>query len=217
MSFIQREPEILNGKGTLNDKLLRAVAVFCATFLILTTLCSFMPVHGEERIYTDVIRLHVLANSDSDGDQALKLLVRDEILVQVAEITKGCEDMSSAAAALNADMDKLIKTASEVIVREGYSYPVTATLGQEDYPERTYDDTTFPAGRYNSLRIMIGTAEGHNWWCVLFPPVCLSGSRVDSELASSGFTKEQIKTYKTNGKVKYKIRLKILEIFGCYK
>ncbi|MBE6685354.1 MAG: stage II sporulation protein R [Ruminococcaceae bacterium] len=196
------------------------------TFLILTLalIAGLFPVHGEGEIYDTVVRLHVLANSDSDEDQALKLLVRDRILEVVAPAVENCSSQSEAIAAIGGIMDEIELAAEEVVRAEGFDYDVTVEIGKEYYPTKTYESCAFPKGEYVSLRVCIGEAEGQNWWCCLFPTLCLSAARDDSSksnedaFVSAGLTSEQYKIITETGSTKYKIRFKILEaIQGIFK
>ena len=185
----------------------------CSVLLFLGTL----PVHGEAEVYDSVVRLHVLANSDSEEDQALKLKVRDALLEKTAPLLSSCSSREEACAALEAHMDELKQIAEEVIRAEGYDYPVTILLGEEEYPEKNYDSICFPSGKYTSLRVCIGNAEGQNWWCCLFPPLCLGNSTVSSEDAedafiSVGLTPNQYKIITQTEKPIYRVRFKILEL-----
>ena len=184
--------------------------------LICLMALSFLPVHGEGAVYDTVVRLHVLANSDTEEDQALKLKVRDAILDVTAPLVENCTNQADAIEVLNAHLADLEAAASAVVEAEGYDYPVTVLLGEEDYPTRTYEACAFPAGTYVSLRICIGDAEGQNWWCCLFPPLCLSAAtaKEDNEDAfiQVGLTKEQYGIITETGKTKYKVRFKILEV-----
>ena len=185
----------------------------CSVLLFLGTL----PVHGEAEVYDSVVRLHVLANSDSEEDQALKLKVRDALLEKTAPLLSSCSSREEACAALEAHMDELKQIAEEVIRAEGYDYPVTILLGEEEYPEKNYDSICFPSGKYTSLRVCIGNAEGQNWWCCLFPPLCLGNSTVSSEDAedafiSVGLTPNQYKIITQTEKPIYRVRFKILEM-----
>ena len=155
----------------------------CSVLLFLGTL----PIRGEAKVYDSVVRLHVLANSDSEEDQALKLKVRDALLERTAPLLSPCTSREEACAALEAHMDELQQIAEEIIRAEGYDYPVTILLGEEEYPEKNYDSVCFPSGKYTSLRVCIGNAEGQNWWCCLFPPLCLGNSTVSSEDAEDAF------------------------------
>jgi stage II sporulation protein R len=178
-----------------------------------------MPVNGEQKIYENLIRLHVIANSDSEEDQDLKLEVRDFILGDIANLTKDCKDVKEAAEKIQAGLNDIETKAKDFINQKGYDYTIQTSLSTEVYPEKTYTDSngetfTFPSGKYQSLRIIIGEGKGKNWWCVLFPPLCLSGSKIEGELAVAGYTNEQIKILKKDKSGKYVIRFKILEILS---
>ena len=179
---------------------------------------SFLPVHGEGEIYDTVVRLHVLANSDSEADQALKLKVRDAILEVTAPLIENCATQAEAMEILNSHLADLEAAALAVISSEGYDYPVTVLLGEEDYPTRTYESCAFPAGTYVSLRVLIGEGEGQNWWCCLFPPLCLSAATAKSDNEDAfiqvGLTKDQYGIITETGKTKYKVRFKILEVLA---
>ena len=193
-------------------------SVAIIVLLICLMALSFLPVHGERAVYDTVVRLHVLANSDTEEDQALKLKVRDAILEVSAPMVEDCTTQAEAMEILNAHLTDLETAASAVISSEGYDYPVTVLLGEEDYPTRTYESCAFPAGTYVSLRICIGEAEGQNWWCCLFPPLCLSAATATSEKDNEdafiqvGLTKDQYGIITETGKTKYKVRFKILEV-----
>ena len=191
-----------------------AIVILLVTMMAL----SFLPVHGERDIYDTVVRLHVLANSDTEEDQALKLQVRDGVLEAAAPLVEGCTTQAEAVEALTAHLSDLESAASAVIAAEGYDYPVTVLLGEEDYPTRTYESCAFPAGTYVSLRVCIGEAEGQNWWCCLFPPLCLSAATAKNEADNEdafiqvGLTKDQYGIITETGKTKYKVRFKLLEV-----
>lgn len=190
----------------------KIIASLSAAILIAFTVISILPVNGEEKIYTDLIRLHVIANSDSDSDQKLKLKVRDAIL-ESAE-TLGLNGSKTNAQMLITDGKSiLLEAANKVIESEGYNYPVHIEFGEERYPERNYEDFTLPEGEYTSLRVIIGDGAGHNWWCVLYPPLCtaVAGEREETFI-SAGFTDSQYRAITESGKNKYKVKFKILEI-----
>ena len=184
--------------------------------LVVLMALSFLPVHGEQEVYDTVVRLHVLANSDSEEDQALKLKVRDAVLEAASPLIEGCTTQAQAIEVLNQHLSDLEAAARGVIEAEGRQDAVTVLLGEEDYPTRTYESCAFPAGRYVSLRVCIGEAAGQNWWCCLFPPLCLSAAtaKEDNEDAflQVGLTKEQYGIITETGKTKYKVRFKILEV-----
>ncbi len=191
------------------------IALLCLASLLLFV--GVMPIHGESEIYDSVIRLHVLANSDSEEDQALKLTVRDEILEITAPLLADCTDKDEARALLESHRDELEAAARRVITEQGYDYPVSIRFDEEKYPTRTYDSFCFPAGEYLSMRVCIGEAEGQNWWCCLFPPLCLGTSTVPEEEAEEAFvdvglTPSQYKVITQSEKPVYKVRFKLLEL-----
>ena len=185
--------------------------------LCILALISVLPVHGEQEIYDSVVRLHVLANSDSERDQALKLLVRDRIIEVTSPMLEGCESREQAIDLLSQNANVLQQAAQDTVREQGYDYPVTVLLGEETYPTRKYENCCFPSGTYVSLRVCIGEAEGKNWWCVLFPPLCLSAASAEDEqdnedaFISVGLTGEQYKVITETENVKYRIRFKVLE------
>ena len=119
-----------------------------------------------------VVRFHVLANSDTTADQNLKLDVRDAVLSAFGEKLEGCSSKGESMALLAAYKEEIRQTAAAEIARQGYDYPVSVSLVREDFPEKTYGNLVFPAGVYDAVRIEIGEAKGHNWWCVLYPNLC---------------------------------------------
>ena len=175
----------------------------------------FLPVHGEGEIYDTVVRLHVRANSDSEEDQALKLRVRDAVLDVTGELVADCTTQEEAVSVLEAHMADLELAARRVIAAEGRDDAVSVMLGRETYPTRTYESCCFPAGEYVSLQVLIGAAEGQNWWCVLFPPLCLSAATDDNADAfvQVGLSKDQYGIITETGKTKYKVRFKVLELW----
>ncbi len=187
------------------------ILAFCVVFLVI----GLLPVHGESEIYSDVLRLHVLANSDSEEDQALKLQVRDAILAVSEPLLGGCATREEAEAVVRENIPLLEQTAKETLTAHGCAHSVAVTLDEEVYPTRNYDSFCFPSGRYLSLRVMIGEAEGQNWWCVLFPPMCLgAASREQSEDAyiSVGFTGEQYRVITKSDHPTYQVRFRLLEV-----
>ncbi len=191
-----------------------AVVLFIAVLALLGV--AYLPVHGEEQIYDTVIRLHVIANSDSAEDQAIKMQVRDAVLSVTTQELDGCDDRAEAAARLTNLIPALTATAEQTLRKEGYEDSVTITLSKEDYPTRNYESFCFPSGEYLSLRVMIGKAQGQNFWCVLFPPLCMSAATVGKEQAeeefiSVGLSKDQYAIITETENTKYKLRFKFLE------
>lgn len=119
-----------------------------------------------------VVRFHVLANSDTEADQALKLAVRDRVLQEYSDLLTVCENKEETLAALENAQQEICETAMAEVQAQGYAYPVRVSLVREEFPFKKYNDLIFPAGVYDALRIEIGEAEGQNWWCVLYPQMC---------------------------------------------
>lgn len=130
----------------------------------------------QQSIAEKVLRFHVLANSDSECDQTLKLKVRDAVGAQMAEVLSEAESLVECKELVTAHMDAIERTAERVIAQEGYTYTVDAFLQEVSFPVKTYGNYTFPAGKYEALELVIGEGEGHNWWCVMYPNMCFSGS-----------------------------------------
>lgn len=171
---------------------------------------SVMPTDAEAEIYEDTVRLHILANSNSDDDQALKLKVRDKLLSEYGEALRGCGSKSVAEETVRELLPEIESTAEELIQEMGYSYTVRATLTEEWYETRDYEDFSLPCGTYSSLRVIIGEGEGQNWWCVMYPPLCMELATEDAP-ADDGiidYTGEEIRLIKNK---KYNIKFKILE------
>lgn len=120
----------------------------------------------------NLIRLHVLANSDSEEDQKLKLKVRDAVLHYLSPKLEDIEDGAQARQVILAHKADLIKLAYRIVLENGYYYPVDLEVGVFDFPIKSYGDLVLPAGPYEAVRILIGDAQGANWWCVLYPPLC---------------------------------------------
>ncbi len=197
----------------MQKRLLTVTLCICAVWLLV----GLLPVHGEEEIYDTVVRLHVLANSDSEEDQALKLEVRDAVLEVTAPLLRDCKTQDEARELLLSRFPEIQAAAERVIADAGRNDSVTLTLDLEDYPERTYDSFCFPAGTYLSLRVSIGAGEGQNWWCCLFPPICKSTATVSTNSAEDAFvqvglTPDQYKIITETDRPVYKVRFKLLEL-----
>ena len=187
-----------------------AIAIFIGVIAFLV-LNSIIPTKQECEIYNSTVRLHVIANSDSEQDQALKLKVRDAVLERMS--TYNATSKEQALVFIENDKDELIKTAQECLKNEGFDYTVDIKITEEAYPTREYEDFTLPAGTYTSLKIIIGEGDGQNWWCVLYPPLCSSVAVEYDKDASVevGLSKDQYNLI-TGSNGKYKVKLKLLEL-----
>lgn len=124
-----------------------------------------------DKLRGSVLRLHILANSDSDVDQKLKLMVRDELLK--SGIFEEADDLAEAERTAKEKLPEIVSIAEEALRKNSCYDRVTAEIADVDFDERVYGDITMPSGKYRALRVKIGKAEGHNWWCVMYPPLCL--------------------------------------------
>ena len=192
----------------------KRILILFLTLALLIGILAVLPVHSESNIYDSVLRLHVIANSDSDEDQALKLLVRDAVLLKSQELLSGISSREQAELIIEQNLEVLRLTAEETVRSNGYGYFVSISLGKEEYPTKSYESCAFPAGEYTSLQIFIGDASGKNWWCVLYPPLCLSAATDKNAFAAVGITDGQYQIITDTKNPKYKIRFKILESFS---
>lgn len=180
--------------------LLPILCVLAATLFL-----AAMPTEAENGIYADTVRLHILANSDGDDDQSLKLALRDDILARYGKTLSAFESVEEAERELSERLTE-IKEFSDGKIREyGYGYETQVTLSEEWYETRDYGDFSLPCGYYTSLRIIIGEGEGHNWWCVMFPPLCL-----DAALSAPAYSAEEELLIRKE----YRIKFKILELIS---
>ena len=173
---------------------------------------------GEQTALSEkVVRLHVLANSDSQEDQELKLRVRDRVLAETEALLEASADRKDAEQRLTAALPELERLAAEEIAESGYDYPVSVRLEETAFPTRTYDGFTLPAGEYLALRVLIGAAEGQNWWCVVFPPLCAAASEDVAETAlAAGLSEDQVGLIMEENRG-YELRLKSVELWEKLK
>ena len=165
--------------------LLIGLAVFLAS--------GGLALRAQSQLAERVVRLHVLANSDGQEDQALKLLVRDRVLARATELLTQARDRTEAEALLRAELPELEALAVRELQANGCAYPVTAELADTEFPTREYDGFTLPAGEYLALRVVIGEGAGRNWWCVVFPPLCTAASaEVPAAALAAGLTEDQV-------------------------
>lgn len=195
-----------NNKYINLSVLLKSVSI-AMVFLLVMSIVGF----GEsyDNIRENVLRLHILANSDTPEDQALKLKVRDAVLDMSEDIFAECRSESEAETAARGSLDEIQNIAQQTVIDNGYSYPVSAYICNMWFEDRVYDDFTLPAGMYEAVRVEIGQAAGKNWWCVMFPSVCLpsaGGQGLDSTLS-----KEE--TEMCEQPDQYVVKFKVVELF----
>ena len=183
---------------------------YAFVLLIATLMMSLFPTDAEAKIYEDTVRLHILANSDSDADQELKLKIRDKVLLKYGELLSSSKSIDEATEKTEELLSDIEADAKEWIRELGYSYSVRVTLTTEWYETRDYEDFSLPCGYYSSLRIIIGEGGGKNWWCVMYPPLCMDIA-TENAPADDGlidYTREELTLIKSG---KYNVKFKILE------
>lgn len=190
--------------------------------LVLTLLFSLSITYAKSvgrDISSCVLRLHILANSNSAADQSLKLAVRDRILSEAGHLFENTKSSDDASAVATENLATITKIAEDEIRHQGFDYSVRAEIGNFAFPTKSYGDITLPSGKYRALRIKIGNAAGENWWCVMYPPLCLT----DGILSVSDDAKNNLKsnlsaeeyrliTQEQSGTIPVEIRFKLIEV-----
>ena len=187
----------------------RVLALFVAC-LVCTALWAEAT---QVRLASQVIRLHILANSDSEEDQALKLEVRDRVLETTSALLAGETEPQAAAVLLDQHLDDIAQTAAQEISAQGHDDRVEVRLEQTWFPTRQYQGISLPAGNYLALRVLIGEAEGHNWWCVIFPPLCAQAAGL-SERAVQALSDDDVRLVTESGGG-YVVRFRLLELWDA--
>jgi stage II sporulation protein R len=186
--------------------------------LVLTVLFTFTGfAAGCEDIPNHILRLHVLANSDSQQDQALKLKVRDRILSESGGILDGVKNKANAEKAVSLVIPKIREAAEDEVRRQGYSYAVQVEMTNMYFSTRQYGGVTLPAGAYDALRVTIGSGRGHNWWCVLFPALCLPAAEAPSEL-DDVLNQSEMRIVQEQGSTNgYEVKFKSVEMYEQFR
>ncbi len=206
---------------TLNALKYVIVVVLCAAAVTAILLNSYTD-NLNSGLANNLIRLHVIANSDSPEDQALKREVRDSVLSYMKEELENSENIGQTKAIINNRLDDITAIAKETITRNGCEYDVKACLGKYPFPTKSYGDIALPAGSYQALRVVIGKGAGANWWCVLFPPLCFvdvtHGTVPDyaKENLKEALTEEEysiVTSAEDESDIPIKIKFKIVELF----
>lgn len=172
--------------------------------LLITPLTGFAKDSGHLR--QGVVRLHILANSDSEADQQLKLAVRDRILAETDELFGNASSGTQALEAARQNLDRIVELAQQEITANGYSYPVLGKVTRLYFTTRVYDDVTLPAGDYDAVQLTIGEGKGHNWWCVMYPPMCIPAAQAKRDYPEE----EEIRSLNT--RPAYKMGFAVVEL-----
>ena len=187
--------------------LLPILAILAATLLL-----AVMPTEADAAIYTDTIRLHVLANSDSEEDQKTKLAVRDDLLLTYAEVLGASRSMEEAEETVRSLLPAMREHVNNFLAARGVNYGAEITFSVEWYDTRVYESFTLPSGYYPSLRVLLGRADGKNWWCVMFPPLCLDMATEDAPADDGLGAYSESERRLISGE--YQVRFKLLEVIS---
>ena len=206
-------------ENKINFSNFKRLLILLVLLLIYTFICAFSYVQAvSTNIQHSVFRLHVIANSNSEEDQNLKYIVRDKVLEYINSISTNESSKEEVMYLVNKNIDKIKKIVESTIYENGYNYPVELNIGNFAFPTKTYGDISFPAGFYDALKIEIGTAEGQNWWCVMFPPLCFvdvtSGvvPEESKEIVKENLSNEEYELLaENNSEISFKF--KIIEMF----
>ncbi|MBO5324446.1 MAG: stage II sporulation protein R [Oscillospiraceae bacterium] len=194
---------------------MRKIAKLLLTSLLLLAILWAVDVyHDRQTLSNNLIRLHVVANSDSREDQTVKLLVRDAVTQYVNENLSDITDKDVAMTFLQQHIPELTETANQALAEVGSSHRAEITLTREAFPKREYDTFSLPAGVYESLRIRIGDAEGKNWWCVVFPSLCFQAVGEDFTDTAAGAGFDEPLTGALEGEKPYQVRFFLLDCLG---
>lgn len=192
-------------------RLYRWEAALLMAFAILLTIGMWASV-TQSALADEVLRLHVVANSDSDADQAVKLQVRDAILAAATPYLDGVQSQQEAQQALEPHLNELAQAGAQVLGEAGMDYPITVSIQDVWFPTREYTDFALPAGTYRSLQVILGDGVGHNWWCVVYPPLCVGSVSEESvETSASGVLSEDQISLISGQDGEYVLRFKVVE------
>ena len=199
--------------------------VYIYSVLLFIAVYAFFTADGyardiKEDIKESVIRFHVIANSDTQEDQMLKLNVRDAVLEYIAPYLEESTSIEESREIVTEHLEEMTEVASIVVSNWGKDYPVTAQLSEEDFPTKTYGDIALPKGNYEACRIIIGEGKGKNWWCVMYPPLCYVDAATGimpeegQQALSQTLTEEEYEIIRFESDKPYQIRFKLLEWLG---
>lgn len=182
----------------------------CIAF-VLTVIYSVIPFEAQcSEISEDVFRLHILANSDSEEDQSLKLKVRDEVLEYTEDLFNSASSKEEAEKIISDNLQSISNVAYCTLLENGYDYTVTAEITNMYFATRYYEGFTLPSGMYDALRITIGEGGGHNWWCVMYPSICISSAQEKDDKAKEVLDDGEYDIVRNE---QYQYKFKIVEMF----
>ena len=182
----------------------------CIAF-VLTVIYSVIPFEANcSQIPDNVFRLHIIANSDTESDQNLKLKVRDEVLKYSYTLFNNAKSKNEAENLISDNLQNISNVAYKTVLDNGYDYPVKTEITNMYFNTRYYENYTLPSGEYDALRITIGSGKGKNWWCVMYPSICISSVKEQDEKARDTFDEQQYDIIKND---QYQYKFKVVEVF----
>ena len=199
----------------------KMISILTFLLFIYTTICAFSYAECVSNdLSNSVFRLHVIANSDSEEDQNLKYKVRDKLIDYMNSLIPECKNKNEVIAKAQEHIEEFKQVAINTIISEGYNYSVDVEIGNFEFPTKHYGDISFPAGFYDALKVKIGKADGQNWWCVMFPPLCfvdVSTGIVPDESKKemqNNMNEEEFALISDNKSADIQFKFKLLELFG---
>ena len=201
-------------------KKIKIILILIILFTIFIFTCAYSYVSAiSDNLYNSIFRLHVIANSDSEEDQNLKYIVRDNLINYINENCKDFSSKDDVVQYANNHIEEIKKIAENTVKQNGFNYPVTIEIGKFDFPTKSYGDISFPSGLYDALRVKIGKSAGKNWWCVMFPPLCFVDtttgivSNSSKESLQETLSEENYKVVSDTESTDITIKFKIIEFF----
>ena len=204
----------------VKNKKVKCIITLSILFTIYIFITSYSYVLAiSSNLSSNIFRLHVIANSDSDEDQKLKYIVRDNLISYMNTLCINCNSKKEVIDIANKHLEQLQEIAQNTVYENGFSYTTTVEIGNFEFPTKTYGDISFPAGFYDALKVKIGNASGQNWWCVMFPPLCFvditSGIVPDDskEQLQDNLSSEEYSIISDSNNYSYNLKFKIIELF----
>ncbi len=198
---------------------MKKIYIFLALMLTFLSAFSVWAKSEKEEIAEAVLRLHIVANSNSLEDQKLKIKVRDALIKEFQSISENTENKKEAMEKAIKEKEKIKSIAEEEIIKNGFSYGVTVDIGKSKFPTKIYDNVALPKGYYDAINVKIGDGNGENWWCVMYPPLCFADSismrmnECSISVLKEALSEEEFRIITEREDAKIKIKFKILELF----
>ena len=204
----------------INNPKLKIILTLSILLFTYTSICAISYAQNiSNNIAQSVFRLHVIANSDSQEDQNLKYIVRDNLIEYMNVLSKNSKTKEESIQIAKSNIKNFEKIAKETIIKHGYNYPVEVSIGNFNFPTKQYGDISLPSGMYDALKVEIGEAKGQNWWCVMFPPLCFVDVTTgivpeeSKELMENNLGNEEFLLISENSNSPTKFKFKLIEFF----